>query len=118
MIQALTLTLAGIDGEEAALVGMVLSIGFLFYLVHSIRRMRETREKEQTRREIAAYVAEKSITADEGVRLMTAAAAEDPAAAIADGVAWGVVSPAKAEKLIMSLRSGQGAQAPAPAASP
>lgn len=40
-------------------------------------RIERTRSRDQLRREIAAYVAEGSMTADEGERLMRAAGSEE-----------------------------------------
>lgn len=54
----------------------ILFIGFLVVAVVSEERRKaaRTREREQSRREIAAYVAEGSITPDDAVRLMAAGA--------------------------------------------
>lgn len=50
--------------------------GFIIVLVmigtKASRDLTRTKEREQSRREIAAYVAEGSITAEEGERLMNA----------------------------------------------
>ena len=104
---SLPLLLAGLDETEAALMGMFMTVGLLFYLIHSVKRIRETRETEQTKREIAAYVAEGSINADDAVKLLAASSTDDPARVIADGVAGGTINPEKAEKLIRTLRAEQ-----------
>lgn len=54
----------------------ILFIGFLAVAVvaEERRKAARTREREQSRREIAAYVAEGSITPDDAVRLMAAGA--------------------------------------------
>ncbi|MBL8991427.1 MAG: hypothetical protein JNJ48_07600 [Phycisphaerae bacterium] len=41
-------------------------------IVNGVRRASETRHREQSRREIAAYVAEGSMTPEQGERLMNA----------------------------------------------
>lgn len=52
----------------------VFIIGILF---GSIKRISQTREREITRREIAAYVAEGSMTAEEGERLLRVPDSQD-----------------------------------------
>lgn len=52
----------------ATIVGVV---GFLLFL-SIIARMSRTNEQEKTRREVAAYVAEGSMTPEEGERLLNA----------------------------------------------
>lgn len=53
--------------------GVVVIVGILS---DAVRRMLQTREREQSRREIAAYIAEGSMSPEDGVRLM--AAGESP----------------------------------------
>lgn len=74
----------------------------------------KTRQIQQTKREIAAYVAEGSISPDDAVRMLKSDSA-DLECKIADGVAWGTIKPEKAASLIKSIReeahgSGQTAQ--------
>jgi hypothetical protein len=94
------------DEKFAVLVAAGLGVFFLVYVVYSIRRVKETREVEQTKREVAAYVAEGSITPDDAVKLLQAGkeASAESVSAIADGVAWGIISPGKAERLIRAMR--------------
>lgn len=54
-----------------AIVGGLL-IAAISIIAGTIRRVYLSNEREQSRREIAAYVAEGSMTADEGERLMNA----------------------------------------------
>jgi hypothetical protein len=63
--------------EELMAVIIVGVVGFVLIVLASIaggviQAVLKTREKERTRREIAAYVAEGSMTPDEGVKLMDA----------------------------------------------
>jgi hypothetical protein len=44
----------------------------LWIVVHNVVRMHRTSERERTRREIAAYVAEGTMTPEHGERLMAA----------------------------------------------
>jgi len=69
----------GINGIETShmgmFVGVVLGLGFITFLILAVvldnrRKVTQTREREQSRREIAAYVAEGSISADDAAKLM------------------------------------------------
>ena len=106
MFQSLPVVLADMDEKIAVLVAAAIVACVVIFVIHSIRQVRETRETEQTKREIAAYVAEGSITPDDAVKLLQAGAADDAAtmSVIADSVAWGTISPAKAERLIRAIR--------------
>ncbi len=69
-----TLAASGIDGNLIPIVGAV--IGGLVAIVGIVmsvsRRIAVTNAREKTKREIAAYVAEGSITPEEGERLIRA----------------------------------------------
>ena len=64
--------------NEEALIIPVLGIVFggvivvVSILSSMVRQISTSRQREQTRREVAAYVAEGSMTADEGERLLRA----------------------------------------------
>lgn len=47
-------------------------IAFTAMIVTTIQKVSKTKQKEQSRREIAAYIAEGSMSPDEGERLLTA----------------------------------------------
>lgn len=77
MIESLTsdiATLGRIDGEiiplALFLVGGVVAI--IAIVAETVRKSLRTREREQSRREIAAYIAEGSMSPEDGVRLMAA----------------------------------------------
>lgn len=59
-----------------ALGGLVILAGFILALVgiiaSTITKITQTKAREQSRREVAAYVAEGSITPDDAARLLTA----------------------------------------------
>jgi hypothetical protein len=65
-------------GDDIALVipilGIVFGCGgwFLSIIVGGIKETKATRQREESRREIAAYIAEGSMTAEQGERLMKA----------------------------------------------
>ncbi|MBC7770995.1 MAG: hypothetical protein H7210_00735 [Pyrinomonadaceae bacterium] len=65
------LFLASIDGSELFLGGGVL-IAVLAILCGTLKSILETRQREQSRREIAAYIAEGSMTPDDGAKILTA----------------------------------------------
>ncbi len=119
MFQPFPIVLADIDERVAILIAAAIVACVLIFVVHSVREVRQTRETEQTKREIAAYVAEGSITPDDAVKLLQAGEADAAASMsmIADGVAWGTISPGKAERLIRAMREER-SRSDNPAATP
>ncbi|MGE3109869.1 MAG: hypothetical protein AB7G11_08135 [Phycisphaerales bacterium] len=107
-----TPTLAGIDAEEIVVLGMIISGLVVWVLIFNVRKILDTRQRERTRREVAAYVAEGSIRPDDAAKILNAGAS-DTEAKIADAVAWGTIKPEKAEALLRSLK-----ETPAPAGTP
>ncbi len=75
----------------------------------AIRKSSAVKQREISRREIAAYVAEGSMTPEQGERLMNAGPDdidnEDLHSRIADHVANGSMSPQDAERLMRAGRS-------------
>ena len=98
--------------EEYVLKMIALGGGILVMLVwmtlKTLRVVTVKRAAEQTKREIAAYVAEGSITPDEAAKIINAGS-DSEVEKITSAVAAGVISPAKAEKLIASLRNDRSA---------
>lgn len=72
------LTLAG-GGEEIATIAVVggLTIAVLGMILGAVRGISQTKQREQTKREIAAYIAEGSMTPEQGERLMAAGKGKD-----------------------------------------
>lgn len=104
-------TLALTDREVFLFLALaVIGAVVLLYSVGSVRRIFETRAREQTRREVAAYVAEGSITSSEAVKLL-GSGTEEAERMIADAVAWGTIKPEKAQGLIRALRNEEPARA-------
>ena len=66
------LTLASIEGSEVAIlaVGGGLLIAIISIVSGAVHRMTVARQREQSRREIAAYVAEGSMSADDAAKLL------------------------------------------------
>lgn len=105
-IAHLPLTLGMGDEETLAIIGMGVGVIVIHVVFKNVRRMFEVRQRETTRREIAAYVAEGSI-APEDAALMMASEQDDFEAKIAEGVTWGTISAEKAEQLIQSRRQSK-----------
>ncbi len=99
------LTLADTDEVIPILMIALGGAALITWLVFSnIRKALETRSKENTRREIAAYVAEGSISPDDARKLL-GSSTEEAENQISNAVAWGMISPKKAEQLIHAIRS-------------
>lgn len=69
-------TLASIPEEAVAIVAVGI-VAVVWILMATIHAMAKSRDRERSRREIAAYVAEGSMSADEGERLMKAGAEDE-----------------------------------------
>lgn len=97
--------LGGVDDEVIAFlaVGGGILIAIIAIVFTNIRQVLMTRARERTRSEIAAYVAEGSMTAEDGSRLL-GADQSDFEKKIAAAVSWGMLSADKAEKLIGAVR--------------
>jgi hypothetical protein len=96
------LAAVGIEAKHILIfVGIIAVV--LIISVAKIADVLKTNAREQTRREVSAYVAEGSIDPDQADRLL---ALEDSEAEkkIADAVAWGMLSSSKAESLIRTMR--------------
>jgi hypothetical protein len=73
------LTLASVDAEMIPIVAIVggLTVAVIAIVGKAIGGMQRTRQREMSRREIAAYVAEGSMTPEEGRELLEAGAKDD-----------------------------------------
>lgn len=96
-------TLAEIDYSEAIAFGALMLLIIFWVLFSNIRKMYQTRQRETTRREIAAYVAEGSISPADA-RTMMGNEESEFEKKIADAVAWGMLSSKKAEQLLRAMR--------------
>lgn len=61
------------------LMGMALIVSIIVAMISAFNNGAKLREREQSRRELAAYVAEGSMTADEAERILRAGAKKDAA---------------------------------------
>ena len=109
MANAFPLVLARLDGDELAFFGIVVFGVVAWVLIYNLRKAYETRQRERTRRDVAAYVAEGTIRPQDAALLLNTENQTD--AIIADAVAWGTINPEKAESLIRSMKQNQPAAA-------
>jgi hypothetical protein len=74
MLQVSSITLADIDGEliPLAAMGGGFIVAIVAIVVGSVKSMADRKQKEESRRELAAYVAEGSMTTDEAERILEA----------------------------------------------
>jgi hypothetical protein len=68
------LTLGGIDDEVVAVIAVVggVSVAVIWVIAATIDSVFKTKSREQTRREIAAYVAEGTMTPEDAARILEA----------------------------------------------
>lgn len=66
------LMLAANDETMLGFTGIMAGVGVVAIIFGTIRRTAETKHREQSRREIAAYIAEGSMSPEQGERLMNA----------------------------------------------
>ena len=106
-------TLAADDTELKFLViGGGLALAALIMVLNTLRKVTDVKERERSRREVAAYVAEGSLTPDDAARILSAGLNEAVAQEVARGVTWGMVSAGKAQKLVQALNQQTPAVAP------
>jgi len=86
-------------------------VAIVWIIASTVNEILKTRAKEQTKREIAAYVAEGSITPDDAARLMSKPSSEAEKK-VADAVAWRTIKPEKAADLIRAIREEISPQKP------
>ncbi|MFZ4573690.1 MAG: hypothetical protein ACOYN0_04790 [Phycisphaerales bacterium] len=103
-----TLTVLAATDEGLVFVAIIAASVLVFFGIRSWRSVAETKEREQTKREIAAYVAEGTIRAEDAPKIL-GQQNQETEKTIADAVAWGTIKPEKAESLFRALRSGPSA---------
>lgn len=102
------LTLAKIDESVLILIAMLGGIAIVISLLITVASMAKTKQREQTRREVAAYVAEGSIKAEDAAQLLSAEP-DQLRASVADAVAWGTMSAKNAERLLNAAERAKSA---------
>lgn len=99
--------LARVEEEHLMIIAMMIGAAIVLYVIHCIRSVYETRAREITKRELAAYVAEGTLKPDDAAKML-AIHGNDVEKTIADAVACGNIKPEKAEQLFRSLRAEPG----------
>lgn len=96
------LTLAAIDENLIPMVAIVggLTVAAMWMVVHHVSELAKAKAREVTRREVAAYVAEGSISPEDAVAILTAGNESELARAMA---AMGA-SPKKVERMVAAMR--------------
>lgn len=95
-----SLTLAISDGEKIAIIfGVLGTVAIVWIISATVYYTLEKKYREQTKRELAAYVAEGTIGAEDAAKILTADD-DEVRAKIADGVAWGMIKPKDAQALM------------------
>ncbi|MBL9032050.1 MAG: hypothetical protein JNM80_10145 [Phycisphaerae bacterium] len=84
--------------------GGSLIVAVTWIVAGTISKVRRVSAREESRREIAAYVAEGSISPADAKAILEAGESDPIRDKIASGVAWGTIRPKDAENLI---RAGQ-----------
>lgn len=82
-ITPMTLLAADLSANQVfvlSIMGIVFAVPIVGIIAGACRKSVLHKEREQTRREVAAYVAEGSMTADEAERILRAAPPKSPAA--------------------------------------
>src|SRR5262245_37021357 len=87
---------------QIALIGGCALVAIVAIIGGSASSMARTRQREQTKREIAAYVAEGSITPQDAA-LLLAGGTDDVQKQIASGVADGSIDAHDAERLLAAV---------------
>lgn len=112
----LTETLAQLSiPQDDVIAAIAITVGGLIAIVAIaggiLRAIFSTRAREQTKRELAAYVAEGSVNPDDAVRLLAAGEGSDAKELIAKRAADGWISAKKADQLIKALEKQNAAKA-------
>lgn len=99
-LSPLTLGVTDDTLAKVAAVGVIGAVIVICTIAGAVRRIITTRERETTTRELAAYVAEGSITPDVAERLINARAKTDLRDELARKAASGWISAKTVEKLL------------------
>ena len=104
-----TLVLAMNDEDifKLIIIGGAMTVGLAVVVTLALKGYLQTREVERTRREVAAYVAEGTISPEDAGKLL-GRGNSDFEKQIGTAVSWGMISAGKAEKLIKAMRDDQG----------
>lgn len=101
--QTLLLALSDENTMKLIVVAMLCAVGLVVLIVQGVKGVLRTRETEQTKRELAAYVAEGSMSPADAQRILSGGDS-DFESKIGTAVTWGMISSGKAERLIKAFR--------------
>ncbi|MEM8834192.1 MAG: hypothetical protein AAGD00_00095 [Planctomycetota bacterium] len=94
--------------RDVATIAALAAVGIVWIGFHYWRRASKVKQQEMSRREVAAYVAEGTISADDAQKLLVGLEdSSDAEASIKRQVAEGLLSPKKAEERLRVLRAGR-----------
>lgn len=99
-------TVFGMPSDDVAMFGIMMMgavVLIVWLVVKHVSDVMKTRQVQQTKRELAAYVAEGTITPEDAVRIMSTDSS-DLERQIGTAVAWGTISPKKAAELLKDAR--------------
>lgn len=101
------LTLGGADEVVGVMfVGGGMLVWLAWIISGNVRRALEAKYREESRREIAAYVAEGSISPDDARKILDDAAQKETfETELARGLKWGSISAKNAERLLRTHQS-------------
>lgn len=94
------------NDEAAIVMTIVIIAAVIVYIIKSVKDVKLAKEREATKREVAAYVAEGTIRPEDASMILNSGGTGNPAEQqIATGVAWGTINPEKANDLLRTLRT-------------
>ena len=99
----------GVDGGASAFSGLAVAagvFGIVSVVVVGVGATVRAKHREQTKREVAAYVAEGSITPQDAQAILSAGGDSEVSKSIADARAWGTIKPRDAESLLRAAQQG------------
>ncbi|PHQ82871.1 MAG: hypothetical protein COB69_00470 [Phycisphaera sp.] len=97
--------------EMVIVIGGSLSLAAFCIFASIFYHIVTVRAREQTKREIAAYVAEGTIAPDDAVRILTAGQGTNAKEVVAKRAADGWISAKKADQIIQALDKSEAARA-------
>ncbi len=88
-------------------VGAVIGVTAIVSITGLMRRASVTRQREQTKREIAAYIAEGSMTPEDAHKILAAGETDDLRELILKRAADGWISAKKAQQILAAMDKGK-----------
>ncbi len=89
--------------ENIVAVGMVVLVVAIIWISGTIRKMSVTAQRERTKRELAAYVAEGSMSPEDAHKILSSDQGHDMRELVLKRAADGWISPKKADQILAAL---------------